>query len=298
MSVGSSIRQGFAITRRRGSVVLMLFLANLAAAALAAFPIYHGIQHFTGHSLMSRELAAGFSPDWLEDFAFNSPGSLGRFATVITCLGVVSLVLNSILAGGVLPSFKAPEREYSLGDFFRQTRLYGWRLLRLLVIGLIGYWIVFKLLNEKLGQVVDHWAGNWLDDRPVFLVHFAVSLLVILGLGFVNLVMDYARVRLVLEEGTGALEAFLAALGFSLGRLGKAIGVYIVPSLMGLALLGLYRLLFPWGLINSSIAGGSRFGGPVAMAVLLVVQQAVMFGRYWFRVATWASEWSFYTTAK
>jgi hypothetical protein len=297
MSVGLSIRQGFAITRRRWSVVLILFLANLAVAALAGLPIYYGIQNSTGYSLMGREMAGGFSVDWLTDFSFNSPGSFGYFATVITYMGVVSLVLNSILAGGVLPSFKA-SGNYSWGDFFRQTRLYGWRLLRLLLIGLIGYWIVFKLLNEKLGQAADRWANNFLDDRPVFWVHLAVTLLIILCLGFINLVMDYARVRLVREEGTGAVEAFLAALGFAFGRFWKAIGVYIVPALLGLALLGFYRLLFPWGLINSSIARGSHTGEPLAMAALLVVQQAVMFGRYWFRVATWASEWSFYTTAK
>jgi hypothetical protein len=125
-----------------------------------------------------------------------------------------------------------------------------------------------------------------------------VSLLVVLGLGFVNLVMDYARVRLVLEEGTGAIQAFLASLGFCLGRLRRAIGVYVVPSFFGLALLGAYWLLFPWGFINATIAGGSHSRLLLALAGLFVVQQVVTFGRYWFRVATWASEWSFYSSTR
>ena len=298
MSVGSSIRQGLSITRRSGSAVGILFLANLAMAALAAFPICRGIQLFTGSSLMGRELARGFSVDWLTDFAMNSQGSFGRYGMLIVWMGFLSLALNSILAGGVLTRFKAPDLKYSLGDFFRHTGRYAWRLLRLLVIGLICYWIVFKLLNEKLGQWVDQWTDNWADDRAVFGARLAISLLVVLGLGFVNLVMDYARVRLVLEEGTGAIQAFLASLGFSLGRLKAAIGVYIVPSSLGLALLGVYRLLFPWGFINATIAAGSHVHVPLALAGLLVVQQLVMFGRYWFRVATWASEWALYSGAR
>jgi len=298
MSVGSSIRQGLSITRRSGSAVGILFLANLATAALAAFPIWRGIQLFTGSSLMGRELARGFSVDWLTDFAMNSQGSFGRYGMLIVWMGFLSLALNSILAGGVLTRFKAPDLKYSLGDFFRHTGRYAWRLLRLLVIGLICYWIVFKLLNEKLGQWVDQWTDNWADDRAVFGARLAISLLVVLGLGFVNLVMDYARVRLVLEEGTGAIQAFLASLGFSLGRLKAAIGVYIVPSSLGLALLGVYRLLFPWGFINATIAAGSRVHVPLALAGLFVVQQLVMFGRYWFRVATWASEWALYSGAR
>jgi hypothetical protein len=298
MSVGSSVRQGLSLTRRSGSAVAILFFANLVIAALAGFPIYRGIQGFAGYSLMGGELARGFSVDWLTDFTFNNPRGFDRYATVIVCMGLVSLVLNSILAGGVLTRFKAPELKYSLGDFFRHTGRYAWRLLRLLVIGLICYWIVFKLLNEKLSQWVDRWTNNWGDDRSVFCARLAVSLLVVLGLGFVNLVMDYARVRLVLEEGTGAIQAFLASLGFSLGRLRRAIGVYVVPSLFGLALLGVYRLLVPWEFINATIAGGSHVHVPLALAGLFVVQQLVMFGRYWFRVATWASEWAYYSSTR
>jgi hypothetical protein len=298
MSVGSSVRQGLSIARRSGAAVGILFLANLTIAALAGFPIYHGIRGFTGRSLMGQELARGFSVDWLTDFNFNNPRGFDRYATVIVCLGFVSLALNSILAGGVLTRFKAPDLKYSLGDFFRDSGRYAWRLLRLLVIGLICYWLVFKLLNEKLGQLVDRWTDNWADDRAVFGTRLAVSLLVVLGLGFVNLVMDYARVRLVLEEGTGAIQAFLASLGFSLGRLKAVIGVYIVPSSLGLALLGAYRLLFPWGFINATIGGAPHARVLLALAGLFLVQQLVMFGRYWFRVATWASEWSYYSSAR
>ena len=56
-----------------------------------------------------------------------------------------------------------------------------------------------------------------------------------------------------------------------------------MPSFFGLALLGVYRLLFPWGFINATIAGGSHIRELLALASLFVVQQAVMFGRYWFR---------------
>jgi len=298
MSIGLAVRQGLSITRRSGSAVAVLFLVNLIAATLAGFPIYRGIHDFTQSSLMGRELARGFSVDWLTDFTFNNPRGFDRYAMVIVWMGLVSLALNSILAGGVLAHFNAPGVKYSLGDFFRNTGRYAWRLLRLLVIGLICYWNVFYFLNEKLGHWVDDRTGNWADDRSVFYVRLAVLLLLLVGLGFVNLVMDYARVRLVLEEGTGAIQAFLASLGFSLGRFRRAIGVYVIPSLCGLALLGVYRLLLPWGFVNASIAGASQARELLALTGLLVVQQLVMFARYWFRVATRASEWALYASAR
>jgi hypothetical protein len=145
---------------------------------------------------------------------------------------------------------------------------------------------------------VEQRTDNWADDRSIFCARLAVSLLVLLGLGFINLVMDYARVRLVLEEGTGAIQAFLASLGFSLGRFRRAIAVYAVPSLFGLAFLGIYRLLFPWEFTNAAIAGTSHTRELLVLTGLFVVQQFVMFVRYWFRVATWASEWSYYSSVR
>jgi len=300
MSVGAALRQGFRMGRRAGTAVWVLLLVNLGLAALAGLPIYRGILRFTGHSLVSQELLRGFSVDWLTDFRFNSPGSLERYAAVIAYAGLLSILVNGVLAGGVLARLRDLGMPQGLRDFFRDAARYAWRMIRLMIIGLICYWIVFRLLNQGLSNLVDKWTRGSLDDRPEFWAQLLVGVLTLVGLVFVNLVMDYARIKLVLEDEPSAIEAFLASLGFSLGRLRRALAVYALPSLCGIALLGLYRLVLPWGLIDASLAsaGGWRFREPLVLALLFIVQQAVMFGRYWFRLATWASEWSYYSGSK
>lgn len=295
MSVGAAIKQGFGLGRRAGTGVWVLFIVNLGLAALAGLPIYRGILRFTGHSLMSEELLRGFSADWLTDFRINSPGSLDRYAGVIAYMGMLSILVNSVLAGGVLARFRRLDLPQGLGDFSRETARYAWRMIRLMIIGLICYWVVFRSLYQGLGSLVGTLMRHVLDDRPIFWAHLAVGLLTLVGVVFVSLVVDYARVKMVLEDETSAVGAFLASLGFSLSRLRKVFVVYAVPSLLGVALLGIYRLLLPWGMINSMLGGsrGMYFREPLVLALLFIVQQAVMFGRYWFRVATWGSEWSY-----
>ena len=294
MTSGTALRQGFGLAQRARTGVWILFFTNLGLAVLASYPIYRSVRTFTGHSAMSDKLATGFSFDWLTDFAVNSPGSLERYATTIVIFGLLSILAQSVLAGGVLASFREPSF-YSPRDFFRDCRRYGWRLVRLTIIGLIGYWIVFRLLNQGLGSLADRWTRQWLDDRPVFWVKLVPSVLTLLGLIFVNLVTDFARVRLVMEEGASAIEAFLAALGFSLARMRRAIVIYAVPSLCGIALLGLYLLVWPRALhiVNAPAAGQIR--QPLALAILFVGQQVVVLVRYWFRVAAWGGEWTFYS---
>ena len=94
------------------------------------------------------------------------------------------------------------------------------------------------------------------------------------------------------------IAAFLSSLGFSLRRLRKALTVYAIPALLGLALLAIYRLVVPWEFINTSLgaSGGWPYREPLVLALLFIGQQVVMLGRYWFRVATWASEWSYYSS--
>jgi hypothetical protein len=295
-----AFQQGFRLARRARPAIWVLYLVNLGLAVLAALPIYRGILRFTGHSLMSPVLSTGFSLEWFIDFSHNSPGSLDRYAEFILLVGLLSIPINTVLAGGVLGRFLQPDSTFSLRAFFHDTGRYAWRLIRLLVLGLVCYWIVFRIFRQGLMNLIENRTYNWQSDRTVFALQLGASLVLFLTLGLVNMVMDYARVKLVREDGASAVEAFLSSLGFTLSRLRKAAAVYALPTLASLALLGVYWLVVPWSLINTPGAaqGLARYREPLAVALLFVGQQAVMFGRYWLRVATWGSEWSYYSASR
>lgn len=215
-------------------------------------------------------------------------------------VGLVTIPVNTVLAGGVLCRFRDPGSQFSLVGFCRDAGRYGWRLIRLMILGLLCYWIVFLVVYRGLGGLISSQTHDWQDDRAVFALQLGVGLLLLIGLCFVNLIMDFARVKLVLEEGSSAAEAFLASLGFSLRRQPHAITVYALPTLAGLALLGLYWLVVPWSFVNAPCGEGTwaQYREPLTVALLFIGQQVVMFGRYWFRVATWASQWAFYSGSR
>ncbi len=291
----TSIRQGFRLARRSRGAIFILFAANLVLAAIAGLPVYHGILNFTSHSLMSRNLLTGFSYNWFTDFVFNNRGAVAQYAQIIMVLGLIAMPVNAVLAGGVLARFQRPKEPFRLGGFFRDCGRYAWRMLWLMVIALFGYWAIFRFILAELGGRVDRLTLYWMNDRSAFVAHLGVGLLVLLALVFVNLVIDFARVRMVLTD-SGVLESVPAALGFSLFRIRRAVVVYAIPALCGLVLLVIYRLLMPWHILHVALGDTSKqyYETALVLAALFIGQQLVMFGRYWFRVATWASEWSFY----
>ncbi len=300
INAASSIREGFRLAIRERKAAGVLFAANLALAAIAALPIYKGILEFTGFTSVARQLAGGFLPDWFVDFSFNRPGALGRYADMVGGLGLLAIPINAILAGGVFGRFQNNGEPFSLAGFFRGCCRYAWPFLRLMFIGLVFYWLVFRVVGVWLGKFVENRTFNTLDDRVFFWPHLGVTILALLGLTLVNLVMDFAQVRLVLVEGSTALEAIVSSLGFTLRRLPAAFLVYAAPTVAGLIVPLLYRLLFLWSSTNESLASsgiGSSVGA-LTLAALFFGQQALMFVRYWFRVATWASEWTYYDNSR
>ncbi|HZT71689.1 MAG TPA: hypothetical protein VFC10_18310 [Terriglobia bacterium] len=292
----TSIREGFRLARQSCGAVWMLFAANLLLAIIAALPIFHGILDFTSQSLMARDLLTGFSFDWFTDFTFNRGAAIQQYAQFIMIMGMIALPVNAILAGGVLARFQNPQERFRLGSFFRDCGRYTWRMLWLMVFALIAFWAAFHFVHAGLGGFVNRKTLYWTDDRTAFLAQLGAGLLLLLALAFINLVIEFAQVRIVYVEGAGAIDSLLAALGFAIARLPKAVVVYVVPSFGGLALLGIYRLVTPWSLIHSSLGGSaaSSYEPALVLSLLFMGQQLVMFGRYWFRVATWASEWSLY----
>jgi hypothetical protein len=294
-TIGSAVKQGFKGVRGARAAVWVLFLVNLGLAALAALPIYQGILDFSGHSLMADTLARSLPLDWLTDFNYKHPYAEGHYATFILCVGLVSLVVNSVLAGGALGAFTGAGAGYSVGDFFRNAGRYAWRLVRLLIVGLLCYWLVFWAINEWLDGRVSRWARNSLDDRSVFAAHLAVGILLLLGLVFVHLVIDYARVNLVMDEGSSALGAFIGSLGFCVARLRRALGAYIIPTLCGLAVVAVFVWLTSFHPVQAAAVWIGQSRHPSWTIVLLFFgQQVVIFLCTWFRVASWASEWACY----
>ncbi len=296
MNSGTALKQGFGLMPQARRAVWLLFLSNLVLAAVAAWPIYDGIQAFTVHRQAAQALTSGFSTDWLTDFAMNQKGALNRDANFAEAFGLITILVNSILAGGVLSSFRPRVLTGFPGSFWRDTGCYAWRLVRLMLLGLIGYWIMFRLLREDLSEAVLHWTASWQNEPSVVWVQVGAGILLLIALGLLNLVMDFSRIKLVKDERSSALEALWEAFGFCFSRLGKALVVYVIPSLGGLLLLGIYVLLIRWGHaghVGGAISGHGHHDALMILA-LFILQQAVIFGRYWFRVATWASEWSLY----
>ena len=190
-----------------------------------------------GSSLAAGAVADGVNNDWWREFTAQATGLGATFTPSIigfaSTLDTVSRVLDArypptalmwllggyltlwtFLSGGILDRYARQRPTHAHGFFSASGRLF-FRLARLTALGGLVYWLLFRYVHPWLfldvwrdvtrGLGVERTAFIW---RLVFYLLFGIVLLKI------NLVFDYARIRLVVEDRRSAIGALRASIQF------------------------------------------------------------------------------------
>lgn len=116
-------------------------------------------------------------------------------------------------------------------------------------------------------------------ERTAFLVRLAGYAIFGALLIVANIVFDYARVRIVVEDRRSAIAAFVAAVRFVRRHAGSIVALYVLNGLAFLLLIGLY----------AAVAPGAPGSGLTTLLVL-AVGQAYVVGRHYLKLVVYASQ--------
>ena len=221
-----------------------------------------------GDSLAAETAATGVNYDWWQEFTAQasglgttfSPGIIG-FATVLDNIsrvldgrrpiapiaGAVALYLTgwAFLSGGILDRY-ARQRPIRTSGFFAASGVYFWRFLRLAAIAGLVYWWLFAYVHPWLFDTqFDSLTRGMSVERDAFLVRASFYVAFGVLLVALNITVDYAKVRMVVEDRRSAVGALAAALRFIRNHSGQVAALYALNSLTLLALLALWALVSP-----------------------------------------------------
>ena len=272
--------------RRAPALLAGVFILTLITAMPLAMVMRGAIAAHLGRSLAAGAAADGVNYDWWQEFMSQASGLDATFtpavigfaatldslssvadaralATPVAAALAIYLLVWLFLTGGILDRLarQRPTRAYG---FFAACGVFFWRFLRLGVIAGALYWVLFTYVHRWL--LDDAYERLILDvsaERVAFFWRF--SLYAVFGAArvAVNIVMDYAKIRLVVEDRRSAVGALSAALGFLARHPGRALGVYALNSGVFLVLLAVWAIVDPG-------AGGAGAGMWLAFAATQV----------------------------
>lgn len=308
MGVGSAFRDGVHRVNSAPLVLGGMFAVTLLIALPLSIALRGMIEAHLGRSLAADAAAAGVNLDWWQEFSAQASGLGTTFAPSIIGFGAVLenlsglldnrplattiagatiawLVIWSFLSGGVLDRYARgrPTRAYG---FFAACGTHFWRFLRLGVFALATYCILFAWVHGWLFDTIyPRVVRNMTVERSAFAVRLACYLVFGALLVLSNLIFDYARIRIVVEDRRSALGALVAGARF-VRRQSGTVGLYLLNGAAFVSLAILY-----------AVTVGGKPGSGVTMWVVVALGEFYILGRHYLKLLFYASQTSFFQNA-
>jgi hypothetical protein len=306
MKVTAAFGDGMRRVNGAPMVLAGMFMVTLLIALPLSYALRGMIAAHLGRSLAADAAAAGANYDWWQEFSAQATGLGTTFVPSIVGFGAVLdnlsgllddlplastvagataawLLVWSFLSGGVIDRLARARRTRSHG-FFGACGMHFWRLLRLGACGWLFYWILFASVH---GWIFTAWVPRLTRDvsveRTAFAIRLAAYAVFGLLLVLVNIVFDYARVRLVVEDRRSALGALVAGTRFAARHPASVLSLYALNAVAFLVLVALY----------AAVATRAP-GAGLWMWVTLAVAEGYILARHYLKLLFYASETAFF----
>lgn len=302
LGAAAAWRDGMRRVASAPALLAGVWLVTVASALPFAFAVRGLIQEHLGASLAADTAASGVNLDWMQEFMQQSSGLGSTVTPTVIGFGAVLDNLSAFLddtrlplalaaaaagytalwvflAGGIIDRF-ARDRPSRAHAFFSMCGGFFFRFVRLGLLMLVLYGSVFVYLHPMLFErAYPALIRNVAVERTAFVLRLALYLAFGLVLAAVNLLFDYAKVRVVVEDRRSVVGAVWSAARFIGRNPGATTALYLLDVLLFAITIGVYAAVAP---------GAGRTGW--TMWVAFAVSQLYIAARLWVKLAFWASE--------
>ncbi|MFQ6037430.1 MAG: hypothetical protein ACE5LV_02315 [Candidatus Aminicenantales bacterium] len=290
-------------------MVLLLYGINLLFSLILAVPMYHSLEKSFGNSLVGERMAKGFDYLWWEEFRDQarglektfSPSLIGKGAILHNLEGLIQMrlfrlppqvvvflllyvILHTFLAGGVLTIFATQDARFGLRSFFGGAGSLFPRFLSLMLLSWVFFLMVGRFIGGGFAAILENVRETAFSEITPFYLGLVFSALMLFFFLIIQMVFDYARVTVVLENSRNIFRAAAAALRFVLRHPGAAAGLFFSLFLVQVLATGLYVLLH--GFVPQTHLGGVLAGS--------LIQQGFIGSLVFIRCWLYASELELY----
>lgn len=270
---------GLMRVKRAPWLVIGVWLSTLLVAMPLALLLQEQISAHLGSSMAAQAAVDGVNFDWWNEFLAQTSGigatfvpAILGFAAVMKNLSTVAdrdtlpaviaiavamqMALSMFLAGGILDRL-ARDHHVGAGAFFSACGVYFGRFIRLGAIAAVFYWLLFGPYYDWLfGIVYPSLTDDLTVERTAFLIRISLYVAFALPVLLLNMVIDYAKVRAVVEDRRSMIGALGAGWRFVRRHPIAACGLYLLDALVFLLVIGLYYLAAPGASAPNAVAFG------------------------------------------
>lgn len=302
MTLFQAFRDGIRRVNSAPVLLLGVWVMTLLVSLPLTFEMRSELAAHLDASLEADAAASGVNHDWMQEFRGRtsgvgttfSPTIIGfgavldnssafvdqeRRPVLIVCAAAVYLALWTFVAGGLIDRY-ARDRNTRVEGFLWASAVHAVRFLRLGLVAAFVYGLLFRVVHPWLfATLFRDLTRDLTAERSAFLVRLALYGLFAIALATCNLVLDYAKVRIVVEDRRSVLAALSGAVRFLRRNGGAAATLYLADAALFAAVLALYAAVAP----GAGSSGWSMWLG-------FGIAQIYLLARLWVKLVFWASE--------
>jgi len=313
MKIFINFGKGFMTTGKTTKMVLFLFLINLLFSLILAIPMYNSLKNSLGTSEAGNRMAESFDYIWWEEFRDEAQGLETTFApsiigkgAILTNLeslfqmrffsapplligfGLLYIILHTFLAGGILSTFNQDEPRFAVKAFLQGAGSHFLRFFALMLFSWLFLFVIGAFLHDALLPIIYDISSDSYSEVIPFLLMLALSAITLFLLLFIQMVFDYARIKVVLEDENNILKATGKAFRFVFKRPFSTLGLFYLIFFLNIAVTVIYILV-------KEIIPQSDV---LTVLSAFFLQQLFIFALIWIRCLLYASQWELYRYLK
>jgi hypothetical protein len=294
-------------------MIILLLVINLAFSLILAVPMYRSLKGSMGNSLVGQRMTEGFDYLWWEEFRDDAqgleksfdPSIIGKGAIlnnlegliqlrifdlppVILIFGLLYIILHTFLAGGILSVFRNGDTPFSLKDFFKGSGSHFFRFFFLMIVSWAFFLLIGKGVKSSFDSILNGIEETAFSEVIPFYWGLAFSAIILFLFFFIQMVFDYGRIKITLEDSPNVLTSAAGAFGFVFRHLGSTLGLFYLFLIVQIVFSLIYILI-------QEVIPLSSFSG-VLLAFLF--QQVFIFGIIWIRCWLYSSQLELYRYLK
>jgi acyl dehydratase len=271
--------RGIAHAARRPRLVLLLWLANLALAAIVALPVTIALARALPLAPAADALRDGFDVGIAAEIARDDPGLDRSVQAAFAAAALLALLVAPFLAAGTVETLASRDDRPLAHRFGRGAGHFGGRFLRAGLAALPLAALGAALLGGPLFALRQR-LEDTASSEARWLVGLGGAAAAALGVLVARLALDYARLEIVRRDSRQPIQQVWRSLRLVLRHPLATLGLWAANALVLLLGLGLYLAL------RAAVPAASW----IAILVMVAAQQLFAIARAGLRVALWSAE--------
>ena len=290
MKVLKRFSQGIKRATSEGKLIWLLWLINVLFASVIYLQFSYYLNKVLAHSGAAEKFLKSFDINTFFEMISHYGEGLNSILSFAIFLSIGFLFASIFINGGILSILMNPrktgEKRPLAALFFGGGGKFFGRFLRLLIYSMIlwlGIAAVILILNSILNPITQ---GST-NEALMFYLILAQVVIALFLVFLVKMILDYARIQIVLGDRSNVFQSLFQAAGFVFKKCGSTLAIYYFFLLTAAAIFVLY-----W-LVQKAVKTHSLL--PILFAFF--IGQIFILSRGWIKVGLQATQMNFFQSA-